>query len=133
MSWELTSLTALPDNWDWRSVGGLNYLSWNKNQHIPIYCGSCWAQGTTSALSDRFNIFYYSRHITPHSLSVQTVINCQAGGDCNGGEPDDVLAYAFTNGIPSSSCMQYEATNLGHMCGPIDICRDCHSPPCPAG
>lgn len=40
--------------------------------------------------------------------------------------------YAFEQGIPDSSCMQYTAQNLvGAACTPFDICRDC-SPPAPA-
>jgi len=127
----------MPANWDWRNMEGVNYLSWNKNQHIPIYCGSCWAQGSTSSLADRFNILSKGDMMTPIALDAQVIVNCAVGGGtCSGGEPDDVFEYAFKNGIPDSSCEQYIAHNLndGHKtCEPIDICRDCTWPPCPVG
>ena len=57
-------------------MDGRNFLSWNKNQHIPRYCGSCWAQGTTSALADRFNIMNGGMSTTPIALNAQAIINC---------------------------------------------------------
>lgn len=42
-AWDLVSEDELPDVVDWRDMNGKNYVSWNKNQHIPRYCGSCWA------------------------------------------------------------------------------------------
>lgn len=62
-------------------------------------------------------------------------MNCHAGGDCSGGEPGSVYDYAFTVGIPHSSCEQYVAHNLDKKdsCEAIDICRDCTGPPCPPG
>ena len=135
MSWEGTTLKALPENVDWRDMNGVNYLSWTKNQHVPIYCGSCWAEGTTSSIADRFNIKYYSQNYTPVGLSAQAVVNCHKGGDCSGGEPGSVYEWAFINGIPHSSCENYEARNSADdgACKPIDQCKDCTWPPCPAG
>ena len=47
---------ALPDTFLWNNVNGRNYLTNIKNQHIPQYCGSCWAQAATSSFSDRIKI-----------------------------------------------------------------------------
>merc|ERR1712167_230741 len=84
-SWEELSVEEVPKAWDWGNVNGVNYLSWNKNQHIPVYCGSCWAQGTTSSIADRFNIMLNNTSPTPVALNAQAIVNCQAGGSCEGG------------------------------------------------
>ena len=129
-AWDLYKGDDLPAVVDWRNMDGVNYVSWNKNQHIPQYCGSCWAQGSTSAIADRFNILDGDLNSSPVGLDAQTIVNCQAGGSCDGGNPAQVYKYAHDTGIPHSSCEQYTAYNLvDHMCEDIDICRDCTWPP----
>jgi cathepsin X len=133
-AWEETDVTTLPAGWDWRNVNSTNFLSWNKNQHIPVYCGSCWAQGSTSALADRFNILLGDKSATPVALNAQVIVNCQAGGSCEGGNPGGVYEFAGDEGIPDSSCEQYVAHDLPKSsCGAIDKCKDCTWPPCPVG
>ena len=99
MPHEYLKLEDIPASFDWRNVSRVNYLSWTKNQHIPVYCGSCWAQAATSAIADRINIAR-NRTWPDISLSPQVIINCQAGGSCNGGMSSLVYQYAKTNGIP---------------------------------
>jgi len=129
-SWEVMAAADLPYSVDWRDVDGKNYLSWNKNQHIPIYCGSCWSQGTTSSIADRFNVQLGAMGFANIALSAQVIINAQAGGSCNGGDPMGVYEYANTTGIPDSTCEQYVAANLDGDLTPLDVCRDC-VPPAP--
>ena len=53
---ETMSVAELPSEHFWGNISGVNYLSQARNQHIPQYCGSCWAVGTASSLSDRIKI-----------------------------------------------------------------------------
>uniref|UniRef100_A0A7S3NSC1 Peptidase C1A papain C-terminal domain-containing protein n=1 Tax=Euplotes crassus TaxID=5936 RepID=A0A7S3NSC1_EUPCR len=126
----------VPEAIDWRNYEGKNYLSWNKNQHIPIYCGSCWAEGSTSALADRFNIYNWltlGKTSEPQlSLSAQAIVNCHAGGDCSGGFHGQVYRYAQQNGIPHGSCEQYIAHNADDICSAFNVCRECVGPAPPA-
>ena len=46
----------LPKQWDWSNMDNTSYITKALNQHVPQYCGSCWAQAAISVLGDRIKI-----------------------------------------------------------------------------
>ena len=128
--------TTLPQSFAWSNVEGVNYLTKNLNQHIPVYCGSCWAHGSVSALADRIKIM--RKAAWPDiNLSIQFLLNCQMGGSCNGG--DHLATYKAIQeygSIPYDDCMIYQACSSDSNedgcknkalfeCTPTNICKTC--------
>jgi len=122
-SWEYPGFEAtLPREWDWRNVSGVNYCSPTRNQHIPVYCGSCWVFGTLGMLNDRFNVARKGRW--PYTfLSPQEVINCNGQGSCSGGTPGFVFEHGKIHGLVEEGCNNYKAVN--EVCDPYHRCGTC--------
>eukprot|EP00435_Cladocopium_sp_Y103_P038877 s1387_g10.t1 len=55
-SHELLESVQMPSDFTWCNKDGKSYCTMSRNQHIPQYCGSCWAHGAISALGDRIKI-----------------------------------------------------------------------------
>lgn len=98
---------------DWRNIDGVNYLTHVKNQHIPVYCGSCWAQSATSILGDRLKIQRLKTGDTfpEFVFSPQAVINYKEGGSCFGGDSTLLFERARDWLLPIETCEQYLAAN----------------------
>ena len=115
----------LPVSYDTRDLNGIEWVTTNRNQHIPQYCGSCWAHGTTSSLSDRIKLMR-NRTFPDIQLSPQVLVNCVTANNsagCNGGDPTAAFSWIKDNGITDDTCMNYLAKN--EKCEAINICRNC--------
>jgi len=122
---QLKKLTKaeLPENFDYRPLG---LLTTDLNQHIPVYCGSCWAHAAFSSIADRIKIATNGtqRDVIP---SIQALINCGNAGTCNGGDSNAANRWVYENGIPDVTCQQYQAKNM--ECSAFNTCMNCDHDP----
>jgi cathepsin X len=118
----------MPSEFSWNNVDGVNYLTNMYNQHIPQYCGSCWAMGATSALSDRIKI---ARNAAwpDINISPQPLISCEMKDyGCEGGYSLNAYEWMYDNQVTDRTTSIYLArghTN-GEVCSPMILARDCH-------
>jgi len=138
----MSTVDSLPDEFTWCNQDGVNYCTASRNQHIPQYCGSCWAHGAVSALQDRIKIKRGAQEGADIILSVQHVLNCQGGGSCYGGSVDGPYQWIHQlsqqgTGISYETSMPYSACSSDSdegfcggaewTCDAVNVARTCGS------
>jgi len=121
---ERLSLKDLPSYWDIRNISGVNYASPIRSQMVPLYCGSCWAFGSTSSLNDRLKLM--RRNAYPDfQLAPQALLDCgTSAGTCDGGSPYAAFEYIAKNPIGDETCTPYRADDM--VCDELDMCQICN-------
>lgn len=129
---------TLPTSFDWNSISGRSYLTKSLNQHIPQYCGSCWAHASLSSLADRIKIARNATGIEIN-LSIQYILNCgtEEVGSCSGGSMMKLFRFIKEKSgyVPYDTCMPYIACSaeskqgfcpfVDTTCSPLNTCRTC--------
>lgn len=109
------SAEDLPEEFNWCAKEGVSYCTINRNQHIPQYCGSCWAHAALSSLADRIKIKRKAEGIDI-ILSVQHLLNCGSkAGSCWGGSIVGPYVWIKMLGEQNSG-ISYESANPYMAC-----------------
>jgi len=136
---EYVKTDTLPKTFVWSNVKGHNFLSKSLNQHIPQYCGSCWAHGAMSALADRIQIASGKHRAQDVNLAIQHILNCgtEIAGSCHGGSHTGAYQFVHDTGfVPFDTCLPYEACSAestegncarggDYTCTAMNTCRTC--------
>ncbi len=96
----------LPNHWDWRDVGGANYVTPIRDQGNT--CGSCWDFAATG-ITESGVLIYHDKPGRDYDLSEQHILSCSGAGDCDGGYVEYTLDYYISDGSPDEPCFPYEA------------------------
>ena len=116
----------MPETFIWNSVNGTNFLTNVRNQHVPYYCGSCWAHAATSALSDRIKIKRNARW-PDINIAPQVLISCSGDNGCHGGEAFNAFEWMHTNEASDETCAIYRGRGKdnGAECSSNIKCETC--------
>lgn len=98
---------AQPSSWDWRNVGGVNYVTSVKDTGN---CGSCYAFATVAALESQLLI----HQGLSTDLSEQTMVSCSSFGNCTYGSPlVPASSFLYNVGVPTETCFPYTSGAAG--------------------
>eukprot|EP00929_Paragymnodinium_shiwhaense_P032370 TRINITY_DN17948_c1_g4_i1.p2 TRINITY_DN17948_c1_g4~~TRINITY_DN17948_c1_g4_i1.p2 ORF type:complete len:337 (+),score=92.49 TRINITY_DN17948_c1_g4_i1:72-1082(+) len=137
----LLDMKDMPDSFSWCDKDGKSYCTMSRNQHIPQYCGSCWAHGAISALGDRIKIARKGQGVDIN-LAVQHLLNCGGVGTCKGGSVDGPYQWLKEasekgSGISYETAQPYLAcspdsddgfcSHVDTSCKPTNVARTCGS------
>jgi hypothetical protein len=86
-----------PASFDWRNVGGINYVSSVKNQGS---CGACYSFAGAGALESNLLI---NDGLRSFDGAEQIIVSCSGQGGCIGGGLGTTAAYIENTGIPLES------------------------------
>jgi cathepsin X len=139
---QLFGLEVYPDDFTWCNKDGVNYCTTSRNQHIPQYCGSCWAHGAMSALADRIKIARGAKG-GDINLSIQHLLNCGNAGTCYGGSVDGPYQWIYDISKKTGTGISYETSQpylacsydskegfcpkIDTTCTPANVARTCGS------
>ncbi|KRX07449.1 hypothetical protein PPERSA_03282 [Pseudocohnilembus persalinus] len=120
-------ISALPKDFTWQNMDGVNYLTLVQNQKLPQYCSSSWAFAAASSLSDRIKI--KRKAAWPDIvIGVQQLLSCQTQSyGCEGGDDLDAYSYIYENEIPDQTCSIYQGSSWlqGLTCTDFVKCGTC--------
>ena len=101
-------VAMMPDSFCWGDVNnGTSYLTNMLNQHLPQWCGSCWAHAALSSIADRIKIARNAEG-PDINLSIQFILNCggDVAGSCLGGSSTGTFEFIKRIGfVPFDTCM----------------------------
>ena len=102
--YEHPQVVATPNEFDPRT----QWKSWIHPIRNQANCGSCWAFGSSEALSDRFAIA--SKGKINVVLSPEDLVSCDSEDyGCGGGYLERAWEYLTNTGIVSEECFPYTA------------------------